>query len=73
MGRQQSPLYKKKRMDRLFFCYSERLKNALVANGFKYICVGINERTNSRFWLFWGTNELNDYKDNTYQNERDRF
>nr|DAQ86963.1 MAG TPA: hypothetical protein [Caudoviricetes sp.] len=37
---------------KLFFCYSRRLKRALVANGFIPICTGINERTNNKFWLF---------------------
>lgn len=58
---------------RLFFCYSERLKRALVSNGFKPICTGINIKSNAIFWLFWGTQELNYYKDNLYQKERDRF
>lgn len=57
----------------LFFCYSDRLKRALTANGFKYICVGLNVETNTKFWLFWGTHELNDYKENQYQKERDLF
>ena len=58
---------------KLFFCYSERLKRALVANGFKPICLGLNSKTDTKFWLFWGTQELNDYKNNKYQKERDLF
>lgn len=57
---------------RLFFCYSRRLKRALIANGFKPICTGINERTNVKFWLFWGE-EIQFYKDNVYQIERDNY
>ena len=57
---------------RLFFCYSKRLKRALVANGFKPICVGINQNTNALFWLFWG-DEIQNYKDNIYPTERDKF
>lgn len=60
-------------MERFFFCYSARLKRALDAQGFRYICVGINERTGTKFWLYWGTPELNYYKDNLYQEERDQF
>lgn len=60
-------------MERFFFCYSARLKRALEANGFHYVCIGINERTNSKFWLYVGSNELNDYKDHLYQEERDKF
>lgn len=59
--------------NKLFFCYSERMKRALVANGFKYICLGWNNRTKTKFWLFWATEELNYYKDNIYQKERDLF
>lgn len=57
---------------KLFFCYSRRLKRALVANGLIPICTGINERTNNKFWLFWGE-EIQFYKDNVYQTERDNY
>ena len=60
-------------MERFFFCYSVRLKRALESNGFRYICVGINEHTNAKFWLYVGTPELNYYKDYLYQKERDKF
>ncbi len=60
-------------MERFFFCYSARLKRALEANGFRYICVGINEKSGAKFWLFLGTDALNDYKDRYYQQERDKF
>lgn len=60
-------------MKQYFYCYSARLKRALSANGFQYICVGINERTNSRFYLYEGTEELNYYKDWIYPVERDNF
>lgn len=60
-------------MERYFYCYSPRLKNALVANGFRYICVGINEKENSKFWLFEGTDELNAFKNEVYQKARDQY
>ena len=60
-------------MNKFFYCYSERLKNALLANGFKYVCEGINKNTKSRFYLFVGTEELNNYKNKLYQIERDKF
>lgn len=60
-------------MERFFFCYSARLKRALESHGFQYVCVGINERTQGKFWLFVGTPELNYYKDHLYQEERDKF
>lgn len=58
---------------RLFYCYSERLKRALEANGFVYISTDVHAKTETRFWVFEGTEELNYYKDNIYQTERDRF
>ena len=60
-------------MERLFFCYSERLKRALLANGFQPICTGLHVKTLDRFWLFFGTQELNYYKDYIYQSERDKY
>lgn len=60
-------------MKKYFYCYSSRLKRALVHNGFHYVCVGLNCRTNTKFWLFEATEELNDYKDRVYQTERDEY
>ena len=60
-------------MEKYFFCYSNRLYKALIANGFKPICVALNCRTHGKFWLFVGTDELNEYKNNKYQNERDKY
>lgn len=68
-----SPDCKDNDMERFFFCYSARLKRALDANGFRYICVGLNERTGSKFWLYAGTDALNEYKDKLYQLQRDQF
>lgn len=58
---------------KLFFCYSARLHRALKFHGFRYICVGINHNTKSKFWLYEGTQELNYYKDYIYPTERDKF
>lgn len=60
-------------MSRLFYCYSKRLKNALCANGFQVVDTGVNKNTGSVYWLFVGSDELNYYKDNIYQTERDKF
>ena len=60
-------------MNGFFYCYSERLKRALLSNGFKYVCEGINKKTKSKFYLFVGTEELNNYKNKIYQTERDKF
>ena len=40
------------------YCYSVKLRDFLIERGHRYICVGINERANTRFWLFEKTNEL---------------
>ncbi|TCM89614.1 hypothetical protein EV294_11279 [Paenibacillus sp. BK033] len=34
------------------FCYSPAMFQFLRARGHRYICVGINERTGGRFWLY---------------------
>ena len=60
-------------MKSYFYCYSPRLKRALLAHGFSYICTGINQKSNTIFWLCEGSEELNDYKNNYYQAERDKF
>ena len=41
-----------------FYCYSPRLKSALLTAGERYICVGINESTGRKFWLFPQTERL---------------
>ena len=55
------------------YCYSLRFRNALVDNGFKIIDEGVNYKTNKHYWVFNGTDELNYYKDNLYQLERDLY
>lgn len=60
-------------MDKYFFCYSKRLRKALIENGFIPICNALNKRTKAEFWLFVGDAELNKYKNETYQEDRDRF
>lgn len=34
------------------YCYSPAMFHFLRAKGLRYICVGINEKTGGRFWLF---------------------
>lgn len=34
------------------YCYSPSLFHFLRRKGRKYICIGVNERTGGRFWLF---------------------
>ena len=57
-------------MKQYFYCYSPRLKRFLIENGFSYICTGQNQKSGALFWLFDSTDELNDYKNRIYPNER---
>ena len=57
-------------MEKYFYCYSARLKNALTNNGFKPICSALNKNSKAEFWLFLGTEELNKYKNETYPTTR---
>ncbi len=46
---------------------------ALRAHGFRYICIGINKRTASEYYLYEASEELQYYKDHIYPDERDEF
>jgi len=41
-----------------FYCYSPRLKDRLLDEGERFICVGLNENTRKKFWLFENTPKL---------------
>ena len=56
-----------------FYCYSPNLKRGLIEHGFRYICTGQNQKSGAKFWLFPATEELNEYKDNIYPNERKKI
>ncbi|MGN1341370.1 MAG: hypothetical protein ACI4WS_13845 [Oscillospiraceae bacterium] len=58
---------------RKFYCYSVRLRKALIDHGFTPIGYGVNPRSDTAYWVFEGTKELNDYKDNQYQLDRDNY
>lgn len=45
-------------MKDFLYCYSVKMRDFLLERGHRYICVGINERANTRFWLFEKTNEV---------------
>ena len=45
-------------MDKYLYCYSTTLYHFLMAGGQRYICIGVNERTGNRFYLFEKTSEL---------------
>ena len=46
---------------RKFYCYSAKLRKELVDKGIKYLHKGVNEKTNTPFWAFEGTVELNSF------------
>lgn len=48
-------------MNRLFYCYSIKLKKELNNFGIKYLHSGVHNKTKKTFWVFEGTKELNDY------------
>lgn len=47
-------------MNRYFYCYSYPLKEFFTKHGLNYVTAAINQSTNKRYWLFEGTDKLND-------------
>ena len=47
-------------MNRYFYCYSYPLKEFFVNHGLSYVTAAVNQSTNKRYWLFEGTDKLND-------------
>lgn len=43
-----------------FYCYSPNLKAKLLTAGERFICVGINETTQRKFWLFAQSDRLSE-------------
>lgn len=58
---------------RKFYCYSTRLRDALIDHGFNPIGYGVNPNSGSPFWLFEGTEEMNAYKSGQYQQDRGNY
>lgn len=46
-------------MDKYFYCYSYPLKEFLIANGQISIVAGIHPSTSKKYWVFHGTEQLN--------------
>lgn len=46
-------------MDRYFYCYSYPLKEFLLSNGQVSIVAGIHPKTHKKYWVFNGTEQLN--------------
>jgi len=47
-------------LNNLFYCYSKPLKNMLIESGCNCIADSIHSRTKKTFWIFNGTEKLND-------------
>lgn len=46
-------------MNKYFYCYSWPLKDFLIENGQVSIVSGIHPTTKKKYWVFDGTDELN--------------
>ena len=46
-------------MNKYFYCYSWPLKEFLMSNGHSSIVSGRHPSTNKKYWVFDGTQELN--------------
>ena len=56
-----------------FYCYSMRLHRFFESKGILPIYMGFNKKTNSFFWVYEGTDELNRLKDEVYPICRDDY
>ena len=45
--------------NKYFYCYSKPLKDYFLENGLKYIIKSIKKKTHKKYWLFEGTEKLN--------------
>jgi hypothetical protein len=57
-------------MDKLFYCYSKRLKGFIESNGISYLSKGLHAKSKRPFYLYLVTEELdrvlkrwNEYKE----------
>ncbi len=44
---------------KLYYCYSNPLKQFLIQNGERFITKSIHERTNKKYWVFVSSDKLN--------------
>ena len=49
--------------NRYFYCYSTFLKNYFLENGLRFICQGVHKKTHKSYWVFEGTDTLNELLD----------
>lgn len=44
--------------DKYYFCYSQNLMKFLKDNNEEWICIGVNDKTNRKYWLFEKSDSL---------------
>jgi len=44
---------------KIFYCYSNPLKEFLIGNNERFVIKSIHEKTGKKFWAFVGTEKLN--------------
>lgn len=49
--------------NKYFYCYSKPLKDYFLENGLRYVIKSVHEKTHKKYWLFEGTDELNELLD----------
>lgn len=45
-------------MKDFLYCYSVKMRDFLLNKGHRYICVGVNQKADTHFWLFEKTDEV---------------
>lgn len=44
---------------KIFYCYSRNLRDYFTKHDIKYLNTNINPSTNKRYWMYEGTEQLN--------------
>lgn len=57
-------------MEKYFYCYSYPLKEFMIKNGVNPILSSIHEKTQKKFWVFKGTEQLNKLLDQWRLNKK---
>lgn len=50
-------------MNRYFYCYSYNLKEFLRSSGLRFVAASVNYNTQKKYWVFEGTEQLNELLD----------
>lgn len=50
-----------KKYNNPFFCYSKKLRDELTLAGFRYVAVGVHDKTGNPYWLYMPTDALNEF------------